>query len=201
MEKITLVVLLLLDISFCSHAQSKKKSFVQKDMFSVSAGLAGGALVAHPLQDVFVKGSTEFFMEKRISLRADVYAFLPDYNFEGQLQKNTSLFLGAAYHFPYLRWDTYMSLQPGIAFAGLSSGNTAEKVKTGIVPVFEINGGVSYYIRNNLHMYIAAGYVHGNYYPEEAFAFLLDEVRIMGGIGINVFFNRYAPYERRRVRF
>jgi hypothetical protein len=133
MEKTTLVIFLLLGISFCSYAQSKKKSFVQQDMFSVSAGLAGGVLVAHPLQDVFLKGSAEYFMERRISVRADLYAFLPDYNFEGQLQKNTSLFLGASYHFPYLRWDTYMSLEPGIAFSGLSSGNTAEKVKTGIL--------------------------------------------------------------------
>lgn len=201
MEKNSLVVLLLVLFPMILFGQRKSKSFVQKDMLSLSGGLSGGILVAHPIQDVYFNGSVEYFMEKRISVRADVFAFLPDYNFEGQLQKNTSLLLGAAWHFPYQRWDTYISFQPGVAFPGLSTGNTAEKVKTGIEPVLEMNGGVSYYFGHNFHAYIGAGYVHGNYYPEKTSTFILDEIRLMAGIGVNVFFNRYDAWDRRKVRF
>jgi hypothetical protein len=110
--------------------------------------------------------------------------------------------MGVAYHFPYMRWDTYIAVQPGIAFPGLSSGNTAEKVKTGIEPMLAMNFGLNYYIGHNFHAYVSGGYAHGNYYPELTnSSFLLDEIRLMAGIGCNVFFNRYAPYERRRVRF
>ncbi|MEO6166716.1 MAG: hypothetical protein ABIO46_06325 [Chitinophagales bacterium] len=202
MEKNSLVILLwLLILPLFVPAQGRKKSFVQKDMFSFGGGVAGGILVSHPIQDVYLNGSVEYFMERRVSVKIDAFWFLPDYNFEGQLQKNTSLLMGAGWHFPYLRWDTYISLQPGVAFPGLSSGNTALKVKTGIEPVLAANGGVSYYIGNNLHAYASIGYVHGNYYPESPEIFHLDEIRVAAGIGFNVFFNRYAPYERRRIHF
>lgn len=202
MEKNKLVILLwLLLIPLFVSSQGRKKPFIQTDMFSFGTGLAGGVLVSHPIQDVYLNGNVEYFMERRVSVKIDAYLFLPDYNFEGQLQKNSSLLMGAAYHFPYMRWDTYIALQPGIAFPGLSSGNTAIKVKTGIEPILCMSGGMSYYIRNNMHAFASIGYLHGTYYPESPDAFHLDAIRISAGFGFNVFFNRYAPYERRRPRF
>ncbi|MBK6484723.1 MAG: hypothetical protein IPG01_16675 [Chitinophagaceae bacterium] len=202
MEKNSLVILLLLlVIPLTMQAQGRKKPFIQKDMFSCSAGLSGGILVSHPIQDIYINTSVEYFMERRISVKFDAFFFLPDYNFEGQLQKNSSILVGAGYHFPYQRWDTYITFQPGLAFPGLSLGNTALEVKTGVEPILSATGGVSYYFFNNLHAFASIGYVHGNYFPEETETFHLDEVRIAAGIGFNVFFNRYAPYERRRPHF
>lgn len=202
MEKNPLVIVwLLLAIPLLLPAQGRKKSFIQKDMFSCGAGLSGGILVSHPIQDIYINSSVEYFMERRISVKIDGFLFLPDYNFEGQLQKNSSALIGAAWHFPYERWDTYIALQPGLAFPGLSQGNTALEVKTGVEPVIAVTGGLSYYFFNNLHAFASIGYVHGNYYPEHTSTFYLDEIRIAAGIGFNVFFNRYAPYERRRPHF
>ncbi|MEP7127804.1 MAG: hypothetical protein ABI729_03005 [Chitinophagales bacterium] len=202
MEKNTVVILfLLMLVPSCLFAQRNKKSFIQRDMFSCGAGVAGGLFVSHPIQDIYINGSIEYFMERRISVKIDAFLFMPDYNFEGQLQKNSSILMGAAYHFPYKRWDTYISVQPGLAFPGLSSGNTAIPVETGVEPVIAMNGGLSYYLFNNLHFYTSVGYVHGTYYPESPESFHLDEIRIVAGLGFNVFFNRYAPYERRRIHF
>ena len=202
MEKNSVVILLwMLFLPLFIAAQGKKKSFIQRDMFSCGAGAAGGILVSHPVQDIYINGSVEYFMERRVSVKIDGFLFMPDYNFEGQLQKNSSILIGAAYHFPYKRWDTYLSLQPGLAFPGLSSSNTAIPVEAGVEPILAMNGGLSYYFLNNLHVYACIGYVHGTYFPESPESFHLTEIRVATGIGFNVFFNRYAPYERRRIRF
>lgn len=202
MEKNTVVALFcLLVLPLCLAAQGKKKSFLERDIFCFGAGVGGGILVYHPTQNIYLTGNIEYFMERRISVKADGFLFLPDYHFEGQLQKNNSVLLGAAYHFPYLRWDTWMSFQPGISFPGLSSGNTSVPVKTGVEPVLALSGGLSYYIGHNFHASASVGYLHGTYYPESTESFGLDEVRFSAGFGFNVFFNRYAPYERRRVHF
>jgi hypothetical protein len=200
MEKNSLVIFLLLLLPLLADSQSRRKSFVKKDLFVVSGGLSTGVMVAHPIQDVFIVSGAEYFMESRVSIKSDIYWFLPDYNFEGQLQKNSSIFMGAAFHFPLDRWDTFFSFQPGLAFPALASG-TNTTAKPGVEPLLASSLGVTYFILQNMHVFVSAGYVHGKYFPESETAFPLDELRLTAGLGFNVFFNRYAPYERRRVKF
>lgn len=201
MEKNSIVALLLVLLPLYGSGQTKAKSFVRKDLFTASGGLAGGIMAAHSTQNVYIISGAEYFMERRISIKADIYWFLPDYYFEGQLQKNTNAFMGAAFHFPRDRWDVYFAFQPGMAFPGLASGTNTSVTKPGAEPVLLASLGLNYFILQNFHMFANAGYLHGNYFPEETSSFLLDELRITAGLGFNVFFNRYEPYQRKRVRF
>src|SRR4026208_565804 len=107
MEKIKVLILLLLLLSAeVSQAQKYGAApFVQKGLMNMSTGLAGGIMTFNEVQDIYFNLSFAYCVEHRIAVRTDLYVFLPDYNFEGQLQKNSCLLVGPEFHFPVGRFD------------------------------------------------------------------------------------------------
>jgi hypothetical protein len=201
MEKIKVLILLLLVLfAEISHAQNYgRKPFVHKGLMYMSTGLTGGIMTFNQVQDIYFTGSFSYLVEEQIGIRTDINVFLPDYNFEGQLQKNSSLLLGPEFHFPAGRFDMSLIFEPGISFANLEGG-TADK-KTQAEPVFLASMGFYYYILQNFHVLASVGYLHGNYFLESSDPFRLDELRLTGGLGINIFVNHQAAFNRKRVKF
>src|SRR6185295_17858951 len=136
--------------------------------------------------------------EHQIGVRTDLEVFLPDYNFEGQLQKNSCLLVGPEFHFPFGRFDLSLIFEPGVAFTYLKDGAADKKTQT--EPVFTMSLGFYYYLFRNFHVFTSAGYLHGNYFLENTDPFRLDEIRITGGLGINIFVNHQEAFERKRVK-
>jgi hypothetical protein len=156
-------------------------------------------MIFNPVQDVYVNGSFSYCMEDRIGVRTDFIFFIPDANFAGQLNRNSSILIGGEFHFPFHRFDLSLLLQPGISFVYLEEGMAS--TKTQVEPV--ITGSISgtYYILNNFHVFASVMYLHGNYFMEQSDPFRLDELRITGGIGINIFVNHTPLFQRKKVKF
>jgi len=201
MEKIkVLIALLYCFISSHSEAQNfTKPPFVKQRLMSISSGLSGGVMIFNPVQDIYVNGSFSYCMEDRIGIRTDFILFIPDVNFKGQLDRNSSILIGGEFHFPFNRFDLSLLLQPGISFVYLEEGTTS--TKTQVEPV--ITGSISgtYYILNNFHVFASVMYLHGNYFMEQSDPFQLDELRITSGIGINIFVNHTPLFQRKKVKF
>ena len=201
MEKTKVLMSFLFALLFTEAvtAQYGPKPFVQKRLMNFSTGLTGGVMIFNPVQDVYFNGNFSYCIEDQIAIRTDLVVFFPDANFKGQLQKNSSILLGPEFHFPSGRFDMSLIFEPGISFVYLKDG-TADK-KTQMEPVLLTAMGFYYYIFQNFHVLAQVGYLHGNYFLESNDPFRLDELRVTGGIGINIFVNHTAAFNRKRVKF
>lgn len=201
MEKTKAVILFLFAMLFAEAAlaQYGARPFVQKRLMNMSAGLTGGVMIFNPVQDVYFNGSFSYCIEQQIGIRTDLYVFIPDPSYKGQLDNNSSILIGPEFHFPAGRFDMSLMFEPGISFSYLEGG-AADK-QTQAEPVFQFSMGFYYYILQNFHVLASVGYLHGNYFLENNDPFRLDELRVTAGLGVNIFVNHTAPYERKRVKF
>ncbi|MBS1657474.1 MAG: hypothetical protein K1X63_13120 [Chitinophagales bacterium] len=201
MEKIKILILLaLLLMGFSANAQNfHNPPFVRKGLMYISTGLSGGYMTFEPYQNIYVNGSFGYCMEDQIAVRTDLYVFIPDVNFKGQLNQNTGILVGGEFHLPFNRFDLSLLLQPGVSFVYLEEGVSTKKVQT--EPVISGSIGTSYYLFNNFHVFASAMYLHGSYFMEQPDPYHLDEFRITAGIGVNVFVNHTPVFQRKRVKF
>ena len=201
MEKIKAVMpfLFAMLLAEAVTAQYHAKPFVHKRLMSISTALTGGVMIFNPIQDIYINGSFAYLIEEQIAIRTDLVVFVPDPGFKGQLHKNSSILLGPEFHFPAGRFDMSLIFEPGISFAYIEGG-AADK-QTQAEPVFLTAMGFYYYILQNFHVLASVGYLHGNYFLESTDPFRLDELRVTGGLGINIFVNHTAAWNRKRVKF
>lgn len=180
-------------------AQYHSKPFLQKRLMNFSASFTGGVMIFNPVQDMYINGSFSYCIENQIGIRTDLVVFFPDPGFKGQLEKNSSILLGPEFHFPAGRFDMSLIFEPGISFV-YEDGGAADK-QTQAEPVFLTAMGFYYYIFQNFHILASVGYLHGNYFLESNDPYRLDELRVTGGLGINIFVNHTAAFNRKRVKF
>jgi hypothetical protein len=201
MEKIKILILMLaLLFSRVAVAQQVGRApFVHKGLMNMQIGLTGGGMVFNQVQDLYFNGSFSYVMESQIAVRTDFYVFLPDYNFEGQLLKNSSILLGPEFHFPFGRFDMSLLFETGVAFPYLKGGSVDQKAQ--MEPVVTLGLGFYYYLFQNFHVFTAVNYLHGNYFLENSDPFRLDEIRVSAGLGINLFVNHQALFERKNPKF
>jgi hypothetical protein len=201
MEKIkTLILMLALLFTRAAEAQQMGRApFMHRGLMNMQIGLTPGIMVFNQVQDIYFNGSFSYLMESQIAVRTDLYLFLPDYNFEGQLLKNSSFLLGPEFHFPFGRFDISMLFEPGVAFPYLKGGSADGKSQA--APVLNLGLGFYYYFFQNFHVFTTVNYLHGNYFLENTDPFRLDEIRITAGWGINIFVNHQAVFERKSPKF
>jgi hypothetical protein len=201
MEKTKAVILpWLLFLGISVQAQNfRNPPFVKKGLMNISTGISGGYMTLEPYQNIYVNGSFAYCMEDQIAIRTDLYVFVPDVNFKGQLNQNTGILFGGEFHIPFNRFDFSLLLQPGVSFVYLEEGVSSGKAQT--EPVISGSISTTYYILSNFHVFASAMYLHGSYYMEQAEPYHLDEFRVTGGIGINIFVNHTPVFQRKRVKF
>ncbi len=201
MEKVKALIVFFLLLYGCHvHAQKLGAApFVQRGLMSMSTGLTAGVMTFNPVQEVYFNGSFSYCFEQQIAVRTDLYIFLPDYNFEGQLQKNSCILLGPEFHFPFGKFALSLLFEPGVAFPYLKEGVSNKKSQA--EPVLTLGLGMSYYLFHNFHVSVSASYLHGNYFLESIDPFRLDELRVSAGFGVNIFVNHQPAFQRKIPKF
>lgn len=201
MEKIKVLIIssILLFPEFSYSQNFHAAPFVRKSLMKVSLGLAGGVHTFNPIQEVFFNGSFSYNMEDQIAVRTDLFLFLPDYNFEGALEKNSSILLGPEFHFPFGHFDLVFLFEPGVSLTYFEGGSADGKPQ--VEPVMSLSLAPYYYIFRNFHVFVSGGYFHGNYFSENDKPYRLDEFRLTGGLGINFFVNHQPAFQRKRTKF
>jgi len=201
MEKNKILILLcFLLLAGATEAQNFHASpFLRKGMMKISSGGTAGVMAANPVQEIFLTANFSYSIEDRIAVRTDFFLFMPDYNFEGELEKNSSILLGPEFNFPYGRFDLALLFEPGLSFTRLAGGTLDNKVQA--EPVMTFSLATYYFLFQNFHVFASACYLHGNYFLESQDPFRLDEFRITAGLGINIFVNHQPAFQRKRTRF
>ncbi len=192
-----LVLLIGIDIAYGQHF--KKPPFLRQRLLELDVAFGGGALLFEPVQSIYMHAAFAYCMEDRIGIRAEFFYLVADPNFSGQLDQFAGLFIGGEFHFPAARFDWSLLLQPGVARCFLSDGNLG--VSPRIEPVLQTGWKAVYYVLPLAHVFLHASYVHGVYFQEGPSPYRLDELRIQGGLGLNIFVNRTPAFQRKSVKF
>ncbi len=183
-----------------AHGQHfKKPPFLHQRLLELDVGFGGGALLFEPVQSIYMHTAFAYCMEDRIGIRAEFFYLVADPNFSGQLDQFSGLFLGGEFHFPAARFDWSLLLQPGVARCFLSDGTTDANPR--IEPVLQTGLQAAYYVLPIAHVFLQASYVLGVYFQEGPSPYRLDELRIQGGLGLNIFVNRTPLFQRKHVKF
>jgi len=111
-------------LTFSCRAQSDS-GFVHKGILSFAGTIAIGDMPENNLTNAYLTGEIEYYAEKKISFRGDVYYFLNSLNQTSSLlNKNDALYFGAFYHIPtHSHFDPTIGFQPGISYTQVLIGD------------------------------------------------------------------------------
>jgi hypothetical protein len=89
--------------------------FIRKGILRAAGTFAFGTIPENNITDAYLTGNLEYYAEKKISIRGDVYYFLNSTH--NIFNKNDALYFGAYYHIPTnSHFDPVIGLQPGISY-------------------------------------------------------------------------------------
>lgn len=195
MKKFVAILVLVLTAT-CSFAQadtSKETTFIHKGILAGVGTVGVGKMLLHPIANVYVTGSLEYYAEQRVSIRGDAYFFINSVSNNSPLKQNSSIYFGAYYHFPvYGRvgryFDPLIGVQPGLAIVrtdlgandhinGVADPGAAEPIASAIT-------GFNFFGEKWFHIQFNIRYTVGQESTEQS-QFNLDEVSFNFGLGVN----------------
>jgi hypothetical protein len=110
-------------LTFSCAAQSDS-GFVKKGILSAAGTFAFGTMPQNNSTNAYLTGDLEYYAEKKISFRGDIYYFLNSLTPNSILHKNDALYFGAFYHIPtHSHIDPLIGFQPGISYTQVLVGD------------------------------------------------------------------------------
>jgi hypothetical protein len=169
--------------------------FTHPGLFLFRASIAVGGLTKLNAGTVFFEGNTEYFIDRRVSLRGDVYFFGGHTGDYKPFKMHHSLLTGAMFH-KYTKgdFDPYAGIEVGINYAQATDpylGGTGsllvpvESVSKVLSPTFSPVVGFNYYGGKFFHLSMHARYIMGTFMDNYNVA-SLGEWRISFGLGFNL---------------
>lgn len=175
--------------------RSQLMGFTHPGLFLFRGSIAVGGLTKLNAGTVFFEGNTEFFIDRRVSLRGDVYFFGGHTGDYKPFKMHHSLLTGAMFHkFTKGDFDPYAGIEVGINYAQAVDpylGGTGsllvpvETVSKVLSPIFSPVVGFNYYGGKFFHLSIHARYILGKFMDNYNVT-SLGEWRISFGLGFNL---------------
>lgn len=190
MKKIMIALTIALPC-LVSAQDDENANYTYKGLIRASSSFGTGFMTKNDLKNVYITGDLEYYLNNRISVRGETYAFLNSLdNPTSPLLQNHQLFSGASYHFrPDKSLDFYVGLQPGIAYSQTSmlqlEPTDPAKSDATLNPLVSGITGINYFATRIFHLFINARYVSGKHLSNAPEPMSLNEFRIQFGLGIN----------------
>lgn len=187
-------------LSFFSIANGQVVSYASEGLVNAAATFSPALLLTNGDIHYYINGQAEYFFEKNVSIRSDLYFLNSQVDNEVSFKHNSSLQVGPVFHYTYGHLDTWFGFQPGISITKINENDTLKTTNT-LEPILGVSTGLNFYVSKYFHFFISANYVHGQYYgmPDEPLA--LDEVRALAGLGFNFHFHKFAYWENHVPEF
>jgi hypothetical protein len=175
--------------------RSQLMGFTHPGLFLFRGSIAVGGLTKLNAGTVFFEGNTEYFIDRRVSLRGDVYFFGGHTGDYKPFKMHHSLLTGAMFHkLTKGDFDPYAGIEVGINYAQATDpylGGTGsllvpvESVSKVLSPIFSPVVGFNYYGGKFFHLSMHARYIMGTFMDNYNVT-SLGEWRISFGLGFNL---------------
>ena len=182
---------LLMLLGFLLHAQIT--NYAGTGLVRTGVTFSPSIMLFHPDIHYYINGQSDFFFEDNISLRSDLFFVNYQQNNELNLKHNSLLLTGPAFHYSYGKWDSWISIQPGLELIKMNTFDTAH-FKSTAEPVLALSAGVNFYFSKYFHFFINGNINHSNYNGGES-GVNMDEARILAGLGFHIHYHKFAYWE------
>lgn len=169
--------------------------FTHPGLFLFRASISVGGLTKLNAGTVFFEGNTEYFLDRRVSIRGDVYFFGGHTGDYKPFKMHHSLLTGAMFHkITKGDFDPYAGIEVGINYAqatdpylgGIGSSVVpVEAVSKVFSPILSPVVGFNYYGGKFFHLTMHARYIMGTF-MDNYNVVSLGEWRISFGLGFNL---------------
>ncbi|HTB30870.1 MAG TPA: hypothetical protein VK808_02530 [Bacteroidia bacterium] len=170
-------------LTFTSVAQSDS-AFIHKGLLRAAGTFAFGTMPQNSISNAYLTGNIEYYAEKKISVRGDLYYFLNSTTKNSPLNKNDALYFGAYYHIPtHSHFDPVLGLQPGISYTQMNIDG-ANDIAT-ICPLASAVVGFNFFGQKWFHVQVNVRYTIGEHltaYDETN----ISELSFNFGLGFNL---------------
>lgn len=186
MGTIKKIAILLLFLYGMNLSAQENETVAGKGLFRTTLTFATGYMPANKLNNLYLTGNIEYYVDDRISLRGDGMYFFNSMNGDKTLQENHSIYSGAAYHFAKKQFDPFVGLQTGLAYT--QRGIMAQGVAAGATafnPLISPIAGFNYYAPKWFHLFINARYNVGKHLADDSII-PLNELSFSFGLGFNI---------------
>ena len=180
--------ILAIMISSFTFATAQHDSIIDNGLLKANFTFSIGFIPNQKSTNLYLNGNLEYFIERNISLRSDVYLFLDtEQDSIPTLKKNHTVLLGGLYHFPTKKFDPFLGIQPGLSISQIryDKNNESTLSKIDIAPVFSVFTGVNYYVNDYFNFYFSIRYIKGKSFADLPKPFKLNEFRLTGGLGFH----------------
>jgi hypothetical protein len=167
---------------FAGVAQTDS-AFIHKGLLRAAGSFAFGEMPQNKLSNAYLTGNIEYYAEKKISFRGDLYYFLNSLTTNSPLIKNHALYFGAFYHIQTnSHFDPVIGFQPGISYTQMKI-DSVNDVAT-ICPLASIVAGFNFFAQKWFHIQINVRYTVGEHLTA-ADETNISELSFNFGLGFN----------------
>lgn len=187
MVKVKAIYLLLLFFISVDVSAQENEAFVRKGLLKATATITPSFMLNRNINNIYVSGELEYFLEKKISVRGDCFWYRDSQQDIPFLKENSMIFFGALYHFSKKKHDLFIGIQPA---AILSQPNILDtslvNYPSQINPGISLIAGYTFYVWNYCNFFINARYLNTKYVGTHIGPIHLDEVILSAGLGFQL---------------
>lgn len=187
MVRAILLILSLISILNIRLSAQDNAPFVRKGLLKATATISPSFMLNHNINNIYVSGELEYFLENKISVRGDCFWYRDSQQDIPFLKQNSMILFGALYHFSKRKHDLFIGIQPAVV---LSQPNMLDTALTNypvqINPGISVVAGYTFYVWDYCNFFLNARYLNTKYVGTLKGAISLDEIIISAGLGFQL---------------
>ena len=183
-------------------------TFIKQGLLKATATISPAFMLQQSVENIYINGESEYFIENRISVRGDLYWFLGSQKKPSLLNQNSFIVSGALYHFPKRNLDYFIGFQPGISFVQpniiyvhAGPGTLINWVDipspSKVCPTISAITGITYYVGDYFNFFLNIRYTKARYFGGGQDVLNLDQLIISGGLGFDIDTKKFSSNSHR----
>ena len=172
--------LLVFLLSFTQSATAQEESYIQPGLLAASLTYSPSTMLNRPVNNFYVSGFAEYFIDSKFSFRGDSYLFRTNSFTNIFMTDAFRSYFGVAYHINKGNWDTHVGIQPGITIMN------RKVFRSKIEPSAALRLGTTYYVWKYFHFFANLTYVRSRVRVPDTGIFDADELLFSAGLGFQI---------------
>ena len=156
---ISILFILMLGLSFGQNKEIEiEESNFQPSLLKASATIAPTRFLSLYSSAAMLNGYLEYVLEERISVRGDVFYFLPNVAYLKLNPLNvpesySALYAGFGYHIGKKNWKHSLYFQPGVSYTKIAKDNLNMEYRWTVNPSYQVKVGTCLYVSRFFHFF------------------------------------------------
>ncbi len=186
-----IMLLLALMTSLCSFGQSRPIHY-QAGLLKASATIAPTNFYRAYSTSAMLNGYLEYIVEERISIRGDIFQYIPGvgrfvFNHLNMPQNYTAIYAGFGYQLGKKNWKHTLHIQPGITYTQIGATIANPTPRYSVNPSINLKAGTCLYVSPYFHFFAEINWNNSSIRNNpESSSISTAQVGVSAGLGFNI---------------